>query len=148
MAGIGAVNVELNPGGILDAIFKGIDSLVTTDAEKMQLKNAASQAAIDGRLKEWAINAGLLQGQIDLNKAEASSGNAWAAGWRPATGWVCAAALFYQYLLAPLAMWAAELLGHPLPAPPTLDDVLWQLLFGMLGLGLLRTAEKIKGATQ
>ena len=42
-------------------------------------------------------------------------------------------------------MWAAELLGHPLPAPPTLDDVLWQLLFGMLGLGLMRSVEKVKG---
>ena len=145
MTGIGAVNVDLNPGGILDAIFTGIDALVTTDAEKMQLKNAASQAAIDGRLKEWAINAGLMQGQIDLNKAEAGSGNPWAAGWRPAIGWVCAMALLYQYLLSPLVMWAAELLGHPLPAPPTLDDMLWQLLFGMLGLGLLRTAEKIRG---
>lgn len=145
MSGVGMVNVDLNPGGILKAIFDGIDELVTTDEEKMQLKNAASQAAIDGRLKEWAINAGLMQGQIDLNKTEAASGNPWSAGWRPAIGWVCASALFYQYLLAPLVMWAAELLGHPLPTPPTLDDMLWQLLFGMLGLGLLRTAEKIKG---
>ncbi len=141
----GVINIDVNPGGILKAIFDGIDALTTSDEEKLSLKNAASQAAIDGRLKEWAINAGLMQGQIDLNKTEAGSGNPWAAGWRPAIGWVCAAALFYQYLLSPIVMWAAELLGHPLPAPPTLDDVLWQLLFGMLGLGLMRSVEKVKG---
>ena len=92
----GVINIDVNPGGILKAIFDGIDALTTSDEEKLSLKNAASQAAIDGRLKEWAINAGLMQGQIDLNKTEAGSGNPSAPCWRPAIGCVCAAALYYQ----------------------------------------------------
>lgn len=145
MSGMGVVNVDLNPGGILQAIFQGIDGLVTTDAEKMQLKNAASQAAIDGRLKEWAITAGLMQGQIDINKLDAQSNKSWASGWRPSVGWTCSAALFFQFVLSPIGMWIANIAGHPLPPPPSLDNMLWELLFALLGVGTLRTVEKIKG---
>jgi hypothetical protein len=30
------------------------------------------------------------------------------------------------------------------PVPPALDNMLWELVFGMLGIGGLRTIEKIK----
>ncbi|WP_341702629.1 3TM-type holin [Ferrovibrio sp.] len=83
--------------------------------------------------------------QTEVNKAEASSGNWFAAGWRPMIGWSCAVALAFQYVLSPLLMWVAELTGHPLPAPPKLDDVLWELMFGMLGMAGLRSIEKVKG---
>jgi len=41
--------------------------------------------------------------------------------------------------------WAGIVLDHPLPALPGIDDNLWQLMLGMLGLGGLRTFEKTKG---
>ena len=145
MTGFGAVNVDLNPGGILAAIFDGIDKLTTTDEEKQKLKNAAADSAMRGDLEAWGIQAGLLKGQMEVNKAEAQSGNVWASGWRPAAGWVCAAALFFQFVLAPVGVWVSDVIGHPLPAPPRLDDMLWEMLFGMLGLGTLRTVEKLWG---
>lgn len=91
--------------------------------------------------------------QLEVNKAEAGSGSKWAGGWRPAIGWVCAAALFYQYLLLPLFLWATSWIGiatndpvlATMPTPPKLDAVLWELLFGMLGMGALRSFEKLKG---
>ena len=67
------------------------------------------------------------------------------AGWRPAIGWVCAIALMYQYTLSPIAVWVAAMAHYTLPTPPTLDSSLWELMFGMLGMGGLRTYEKIKG---
>jgi hypothetical protein len=83
--------------------------------------------------------------QTDINKAEASNTSLFVSGWRPAIGWVCALALFYQYLLKPLSGVLAGLFGIVLPPLPGLDDNLWQLMMGMLGMGGLRTFEKVQG---
>jgi len=83
--------------------------------------------------------------QREINKAEAASGSLFVAGWRPAIGWVCALALGFQYLARPLVLWAAGIWWPGVPALPGLDDALWQLMFGMLGMGSLRTFEKAKG---
>lgn len=143
--GFGAVNVDLNPGGILKAIFDGIDALTTSDEEKQTLKNEALKQSQDGDLKAWGIQAGLLTAQMAVNKSEAESGNPWASGWRPSIGWTCSAALFFQFVLTPVGLWVANIAGHPLPDPPRLDDMLWELMFGMLGIGALRTVEKMRG---
>lgn len=125
----------------LDPITAGIDLAKTvvqtiwpdkSDEEKQRLAAAVM----------------IVQGQIDTNKAEAASPNVFTSGWRPFIGWICGMALAYQYLARPLAAWAFAIAGHPLPVMLGLDDSLWELLFGMLGLGGLRTFEKIKGATR
>jgi hypothetical protein len=54
-------------------------------------------------------------------------------------------ALFSQYILRPWIQSIFVFTGHPIPDLPGIDDQLWQLLGGMLGLGGLRTFEKIKG---
>jgi len=83
--------------------------------------------------------------QTDINKVEASSSSFFVSGWRPAIGWVCALALAYQYLLRPLSGTIASICGITLPPLPGLDDNLWQLMMGMLGMGGLRTFEKLQG---
>jgi hypothetical protein len=85
--------------------------------------------------------------QMDVNKTEAASRSVFVAGWRPAVGWTCAFALFYQYVLCPVGMWISYASGYPLPNPPSLDGQLMELLMGMLGMGALRTFEKLKGVT-
>ena len=78
--------------------------------------------------------------QTETNKVEAGSPSVFVAGWRPFIGWVCGFALMYQYLVRPI------IIGfYPELVFPGLDDNLWQLLLGMLGLGGLRTFEKTKG---
>lgn len=86
--------------------------------------------------------------QMDVNKAEAGSASVFVAGWRPFIGWCCGLALCFQYVASPLIVWGAQLAGHPLPVPPKLDDVLWELMFGMLGMAGLRSFEKVKGITK
>ena len=83
--------------------------------------------------------------QMEVNKAEAASDSMFKGGWRSAIGWVCAAAVAYTYLLVPIGMWIAFVVGKPIAKPPVLDANLWELMFAMLGLGGLRTFEKIKG---
>ena len=90
----------------------------------------------------------IVQGQLDANKAEAASPSAFTSGWRPGVGWVCVAALACQYIARPLVQWVGIVSGHPLPDLPGIDDNLWQLMLGLLGLGGLRTYEKVQGVAR
>lgn len=90
----------------------------------------------------------IVQGQLDANRAEAASPSAFTSGWRPAIGWVCGAALGMQYIARPLVAWVGIVTGNPLPELPGIDDNLWELMLGLLGLGGLRTFEKTRGVAR
>ena len=135
----------MNPiGAIVAAVGGVIDDLHTSDKERL-----------DAEIELRKIDAGLLQGQMEVNKVEASSSSLFVAGWRPAIGWIGAVALGYQFLLYPLLVWAWALLqarglvpGNLQP-PPMLDtDALWVVLSGMLGIAGLRSVEKVKGVAR
>lgn len=83
--------------------------------------------------------------QIGVNTEEAKSSSLFVAGWRPAIGWVCVAACAWNWLGLPLCRLAGEWFGHPVAlAPADLGEML-PVLMGMLGLGSLRTVEKLNG---
>lgn len=113
------------------------------DAAKLELLKMQK----NGELAQMASETELAKGQLAVNAAEAASGNAFASSWRPAIGWICAMGLFYEFILHPLLPWlAALIIGKPIPTLPALSgETLMTLLFGMLGLGGLRTVEKVKG---
>jgi len=90
----------------------------------------------------------IVQGQLDANRVEAASPSGFTSGWRPAIGWVCGAALAMQYIARPLVAWVGIVTGHPLPELPGIDDNLWELMLGLLGLGGLRTFEKTRGVAR
>jgi Holin of 3TMs, for gene-transfer release len=129
----------------LDPISAALD-LGTTLINKIFPDPAqASEAKL--KLLELQQNGELaiMTAQTDINKTEAANSSVFVSGWRPAIGWVCALALAYQYLVRPLGGTIASLLGLTIPPLPGLDDNLWQLMMGMLGMGGLRTFEKIQG---
>lgn len=83
--------------------------------------------------------------QIEVNKAEAASGSVFKGGWRPFIGWVCGFAFAYHFILQPLLLFGVTAAGVTLPPLPEFDmSSLMPVLLGMLGLGGLRTVEKIK----
>ncbi len=131
-------------GPILDIIKQVLGGLGLDPALKEQAQAQAFNILSSGTFDQKAAEAVQLA-QNATNQQEAK-GNWFQAGWRPGIGWVCAAALCSQYILRPWAQWAGAVTGHPLPMLPGIDDQLWQLLAGMLGLGTLRTVEKVKGA--
>lgn len=103
---------------------------------------AKAEAELRNSLLSWD------KAQTDVNAVEAANSNIFVSGWRPFIGWTCGLALAYQYVLAPLVMWMALTVGLKLAPPPRLDDTLWQLVFAMLGMGGLRTLEKVKGVAR
>jgi hypothetical protein len=118
-------------GQVLDKIFPDQDKANEAKARLIELQ-------MSGDLQKIA-------GQLEINKEEAKSTSLFVAGWRPAIGWVCTLALFYQFIVRPMVAWGFAIYGRELPPMPGLDEMLWELLFGMLGLGSLRTLEKVKG---
>ena len=122
----------------MDPLTAGVELAQTVITRIWPDKSAAEAAQL-------AAQVAIVQGQLDVNRAEASSPSAFTSGWRPAIGWVCGLALLFQYILRPILMWYGIVTGHQWPPLPGIDDNLWQLMLGLLGLGGLRTFEKTKG---
>jgi hypothetical protein len=122
-------------GNVLDRFFP--------DKEKA----AQAQRAIESALLENAAQINLAQ--IEVNKAEAQHRTIFVAGWRPFIGWVSGFALAWHFVGVPVALFFIAWYGAEVPELPAFDmNSLMTVLMGMLGLGGLRTFEKMKGLTQ
>lgn len=99
------------------------------------------------KLKELEQSGDLavIAGQNDINKIEAQSTSLFVSGWRPFIGWVCGSALLIQMVCGPIVVWVSTLFGHPVPMVMLDVSLLTTLLVGMLGLGGMRTVEKLQG---
>jgi hypothetical protein len=85
--------------------------------------------------------------QLEVNAKEAANPSVMVSGWRPFVGWCCGAGFLWATIGQPVFSWVAVAKGWP--APPQIDtEVLLYVLGGMLGLGSLRSIEKVKGATK
>jgi len=87
----------------------------------------------------------VVQGQLDINKEEAKSPSVFVSGWRPFIGWVCGMACAWNWIGLKIALFIAAYFGHVLNIQPADITEMMPVLLGMLGLGGLRTAEKING---
>jgi hypothetical protein len=86
----------------------------------------------------------LVKVQSEINKMEAQHRSVFVAGWRPFIGWICGLALAYNFIIRDVIAWVS-----PDAMPPAIQmDQLITILLGMLGLGGLRTFEKIKDKTK
>jgi len=112
-------------------------------------KNAREKAKEDFEKDLLKIVAQADQQQADINKIEAAHSNLFVAGWRPFIGWVGGFAIFYAYIGHPFLSWGIIAFDNTLPALPVIEtDMLFQLILGMLGMGGLRTFEKVKGVAR
>lgn len=118
----------------VSAIGSVFDELFTSDEER-----AKAQFVLE-RLRQQPH---LLQAEI--NKIEAAHRSVFVAGWRPFIGWVCGLGFLWAFLGHPLLEWSLALSGRTLPAPAIHTEHLMELVLALLGLGGLRTAEKIAG---
>ena len=82
-----------------------------------------------------------LKGQLEINKVEAAHHSVFVSGWRPCIGWVCALGLFYNVILA-------NILGIWVDVPEVDTTLLVPVMMGMLGIGAMRSYEKVKGVSR
>jgi hypothetical protein len=124
---------------------KVIDRLWPDPAERDAAKLELLKMQQSGELAQLTADTNLMIEQIKVNQAEAQNPSLFVSGWRPAIGWVCGAACGWNWIGLPVAKVIAVILGHPIDlAPADLTEML-PVLMGMLGLGGLRTIEKLQG---
>lgn len=95
--------------------------------------------------QQLAAALSLIQGQLAINEKEASNPSIFVSGWRPAIGWICGMACAWNWVGLPVMKAGLAMYGHPLALSPADIGEMMPILLGMLGLGGLRTAEKING---
>ena len=130
---------------IIPAVTQLLDKLIPDPQAAAEAKFKLLDLGQKGDLAALDAEMRLALGQLEVNKTEAST-DAFRGGWRPFCGWVCGLGLAYTFLLRPLLPWFVQVAGGSVPDLPGIDtDTLMVLLTGMLGLGGLRTFERVRG---
>jgi len=119
----------------IEAIGNVFDKLFTSDQEREQAKAVLDKIAQQPHIL-----------QAEINKIEAQHRSIFVAGWRPFIGWVCGSALAYSFILRDLIAWGMSINNPDIQPPPELAmEHLVSILLALLGLGGMRTFEKLKG---
>jgi len=135
MAGL----VNFDVGSLAGSVMDGLDGLFTSDEER-------EAAAL--KIQTLMAQPHMMQAQANIEAAKNT--NWFVAGGRPSLLWVCAIALFYNWLIKDMIVIgivtfsnnAAEIV----PLLPSIDGAeVTGLVTALLGLGALRTWEKTKG---
>jgi len=121
---------------LLDVGSKVIDRLWPDPIDANKAKLELYKLQQDGELQ-------VIAGQLQINAVEAAHPSLFVSGWRPFIGWVCGFALVYQFLAFPMLEWVSASFNVAAPLPLELGTLI-TVLGGMLGLGTLRTTERIK----
>lgn len=140
----------MNPlllGGVFDIGMKLVERFfpdpATANAAKLQLL----QMQQTGELAQLAASTDLAKGQLEVNKIEAAHEGIFVSGWRPFIGWTCGGAFAYKFVMAPFIVLVLDAMGVHLVLPVLDFTEMSTVLLGMLGLGAMRTTEKIKGVS-
>ena len=121
-------------GSLIEPATKLLDKVIEDKDQKAALAHELATMA-DRHAQELA------QGQLEVNKVEAAHKSLFVAGWRPAIGWVCALGLFYNVILA-------NIIGIWVDVPEIDTTLLVPVMMGMLGLGAMRSYEKVQGVSR
>lgn len=127
--------------GIAEAVgagFKVLDKFIPDPAAK-----AEAEKELRNALLAWDTE------QIKVNAAEAANPNLWVSGARPALLWICAVGYGWHYILYPALFFLGSVFHVTgMPQRSGIDGGLFELAIALLGLGGLRTYEKIKGVAR
>jgi hypothetical protein len=117
---------------VVAEVGKAIDGIFTSDQERLTHQEAI--ARLENAPHE-------VMGKLSIIEAQHRS--IFVAGWRPAVGWICAAGIGFAFIVNPLLERYTQ--GNAVEVPL---DMILELVLAMLGMGALRTVEKVKGITK
>ena len=123
---------------IIGAVSTVLDRVIPDVNARQQAKDELAKAVLQDDFQ-------LALAQVQTNEAEAQSDNIFKSGWRPGIGWICGIAFSLHFVIFPILNWFL-ILFHQTPITIPFDmNTLLTVLGGLLGIGGLRTIEKIKG---
>ncbi|WP_299073791.1 3TM-type holin [uncultured Paraglaciecola sp.] len=135
---MGVFDIGSGVAEVVKGLFGLIDDAHTSDEEKAEQRLRVMEMAASGDLA-----------QMKINENEAASENMFVSGWRPAVGWICVTALAWQFIALPIVLTFAGLFGFDTSLIKDAElDALMPILMGMLGMGALRTYEKVTGVAR
>jgi hypothetical protein len=108
-------------------------------------QQAAAKARLELEAKLLEAASAQAGQQVAINQVEAANPSIFVSGWRPFIGWVCGAGLAWTFIFAPLLAWLLPAIGVASVMPVLQVEYLLELVVAMLGLGALRSFEKLKG---
>ena len=114
-----------------------LDKFIEDKDQKMALAHEISTMA-ERHAQELA------KGQLEVYKVEAASKSMCVAGWRPLIGWVWGIGFLANFILIPMANFGLALAELGITIPMIDTTQMMPVLMGMLGLGAMRTVEKVQ----
>jgi len=129
-------------GALLPAVLPLVKDVVGSFLPEDPKKRAEAERKIEAQLTEHLAKIDMAQ--LEVNKAEAAHRSIFVAGWRPFIGWSCGAAMCLNFIIFPLASFVLAQTGYLVELPKLDMAEMMPVLMGLLGLGGLRTVEKIK----
>jgi len=137
----GAAGIFKGIGDIIGK-FKADPTVAMNNAQKLaELEIATKQAELQAELA-------LTLAQTKINEIEAASTDKFTSRWRPAVGWICAGGLAYSTVIGPVLGWLGQNIFHWQTLPVLNVEVLTTTLFALLGIGGMRSFDKLKGTTK
>ena len=127
--------------GILKSLVGPVTGLVS---EFIEDKDKANQQAHDIATLAQKQHHEQVMGQLEVNKVEAASKSMFVAGWRPAVGWVCVLGMAMNFIIVPLGNFGLSVANIEVVIPMIDTSQMMPVLMGMLGLGAMRTVEKVQ----
>lgn len=128
-------------GSIIEVVGKVLDKVLPDPKAKADALQKLAELQQNGDLAVMAQ-------QAEVNKIEAASADPFTSRWRPFIGWVCGSALALQMVLIPLIVQISVIARHPVQMVVLDTGLLTTILIGMLGLGGMRTVEKLQGVAK
>ncbi len=139
-------------GSLFDFGSKIIDRFIPDPQAKFEATQKLAELQQNGELQRLASETQLAIGQQKINEIEANNTNLFVAGWRPFIGWVCGSAFAYKFVIQPFMVFLAVAFGNSsdfVKNMPSIDaSELTTVMFGLLGLGAMRSFEKYTGVTK
>jgi hypothetical protein len=132
--------------GFLGPIIKPILDKIPNPGEREKVRLEFEAQMKNQELELLKLLQASDQAQADINKVEAANPSLFVSGWRPGIAWICGIAFAWAYVLQPITIFIFTVFNHPIEGLPEFNmSEMMPVLMGILGLGGIRSFEKLKG---